>query len=88
VTNAQYGAFLRVTRHRLPDHWRWLFWKQRRLPKQRIDHPVVNVTCDDGLAYRRWLADVTGKAYRLPNEAEWEKAARFTDGRLYPWGNA
>jgi formylglycine-generating enzyme required for sulfatase activity len=88
VTNAQYKVFVRATRHNSPDHWRWLFWKRRRPPKQRIDHPVVNVTYDDAQDYCRWLTDVTGKSYRLPNEAEWEKAARSTDGRLYPWGNA
>ncbi len=87
VTNAQYGAFLRATRHRPPDHWRLLLWRRRRPPRRRADHPAVNVTWDDAQAYCRWLTDVSGKPYCLPNEAEWEKAARSTDGRLYPWGN-
>ena len=51
------------------------------------NHPVVGVCWFEALAYARWLAEATGRPCRLPTEAEWEKAARGTDGRIYPWGN-
>jgi len=57
-------------------------WKQ-----QRPDHPVVCVSWQNARDYCRWLAQVTGQPWRLPTEAEWEKAARGTDGRIYPWGS-
>jgi len=82
VTNAQYAAFVEATGHRQPQHW-----KDGKPPSGKEDHPVVWVSWHDAVAYCDWLAEVTGKPYRLPSEAEWEKGARGSDGRIYPWGN-
>jgi formylglycine-generating enzyme required for sulfatase activity len=82
VTNAQYAAFVEPTDHKRPGHW-----IDGKPPKGKEDHPVVEVTWRDAVAYCTWLAQVTRKAYRLPSEAEWEKGARGTEGWIYPWGN-
>ncbi len=50
-------------------------------------HPVIGIYWKEALAYTRWLARMTGLFWRLPTEAEWGKAARGEDQRLYPWGN-
>lgn len=52
------------------------------------DHPVVLVTTEDAMRYCAWRSGVEGRDFRLPTEAEWEKAARGTDRRRYPWGDA
>jgi iron(II)-dependent oxidoreductase len=76
VTNAQYARFIAATGHRPPSDW-----KDGKLPRGTELYPVTLVNWFDAKAYAKWA----GK--RLPKEAEWEKAARGTDGRRWPWGN-
>ncbi len=52
------------------------------------DWPVFHLDWHSARAYLTWLAEKTGKPWRLPGELEWEKAARGVDGRLFPWGDA
>jgi serine/threonine-protein kinase len=82
VTNAQYAVFVREKKAKAPGHW-----PGGVCPSGKENHPVVDVARDDTLAFCAWLSQATGKEFRLPNEPEWEKAARGDDGRLYPWGN-
>jgi len=79
VTVAQYAAFVRATGYEADG---------RALRVGKEQHAVNYVSWDDAQAFCRWASEVTGQGVRLPSEAEWEKAARGTDGRSYPWGEA
>ena len=90
VDNAEYRRFMDATGHRAPapKGEGWSFWSGRSFPGEIAQQPVVNVSWDDAVAYCRWLSQATGKLYRLPTEAEWEKAARGgLDQKKYPWGD-
>ncbi len=97
VTNTQYAHFIEANPdHKAPNHW-----QDRQPPQELRNHPVVNVSWHDAVAYCQWLSQEKGGEYRLPTEAEWEKAARgpstnnpaghrsglATNGLIYPWGN-
>jgi formylglycine-generating enzyme required for sulfatase activity len=72
VTVAQYRKFCTATNRTMPPEPDW---------KWQDIHPIVNVSWNDAKAYADWAGVV------LPTEAQWEKAARGGDGRIYPWGN-
>lgn len=82
VTNEQYQVFVKDMKYPSP-----VYWLGDEYPSGKGEHPVVYVDWDDADSYCQWLADKTGRTYRLPTEAEWEKAARGLDERTYPWGN-
>ncbi len=84
VTNKQYHMFVKATGHRVPQNCceqRYTLWKGNAPFEGTEEFPIFNIDWDDATAFCKWVGG------RLPTEAEWEKAAKGTDGRLYPWGN-
>lgn len=80
VTVEEYAEF--ITRARYPKPHRWT--EQRQGPRR----PVVYVSWNDAVAFCAWMSRQSGHRFRLPTEAEWERAARGElDAALYPWGN-
>jgi len=78
VSFDEYDQFAKATERALPDDGGWGRGRQ----------PVVNVSWQDAYDYTQWLSSITGQAYRLPSEAEWEYAARAGSESAYWWGDA
>jgi len=99
VTNQEFKRFVDDMGYQRKEFWmsvswQWrcdeninepAFWYDRKYNGPNF--PVVGISWYEATAYANWLSKLTGKPCRLPNEAEWEKASRGTDGRTYPWGN-
>jgi len=78
VTFDQYDKFCEETNRNMPSDEGW----------GRENRPVINVSWEDAKDFCDWLSEKTGKNIHFPTEARWEKAARGTDQRRYPWGNS
>ncbi len=100
VTNAQYKLFIEAGGYDKQQWWTTEGWQARQQNKWHeprywqdakwngAQQPVVGVSWYESMAFCAWAAEGTGEPIRLPTEAEWEKGARGTDGRTFPWGKA
>jgi formylglycine-generating enzyme required for sulfatase activity len=81
ITRSEYGIFVQAASHPEPPFWHDEIFSDP-------EHPVVGVSWHDAFAYCEWLSRATGTPFRLPTEAEWERAARGgLDRKRYPWGD-
>ncbi len=82
ITNYQYYQFTSSTGYVMPGHW-----INEKYQTNSENYPVVNISWYDANEYCKWLSAKFQAKYRLPTEAEWEKAARGKEGYRWPWGN-
>jgi formylglycine-generating enzyme required for sulfatase activity/class 3 adenylate cyclase len=98
VTNAEFEKFIEADGYQDKTWWTEAAWQEvgqkQKEPRywqdarfNKANQPAIGLSWYECVAYCRWLSAETGQLYRLPTEAEWEKAARGVDGRVYPWGN-
>lgn len=99
ITQMQYERFIRAGGYEESCYWtnagwQWCQTTEQRgpgfYPTQRAspNQPQVGVCWYEAIAFCNWLTACIGDTICLPNEAQWERAARHTDGRIYPWGNS
>ena len=96
VTYAEWKSFLDATAYSWRGNWwavrsGWRGWRRKfaivtEYPAEMAYYPIVDVSLADALAYCDWLSAQLGLTCTLPTEFQWEKAARSSDGRSYPWG--
>jgi formylglycine-generating enzyme required for sulfatase activity/calcineurin-like phosphoesterase family protein/energy-coupling factor transporter ATP-binding protein EcfA2 len=99
VTNEEFKEFVDDSGYDREEFWAkegWQWREENEISEPAYSHdrkwngpnfPVVGISWHEAEAYANWLSERTGHLYRLPTEAEWEKAARGTDGFKYPWGD-
>ncbi|MEM7129832.1 MAG: SUMF1/EgtB/PvdO family nonheme iron enzyme [Chloroflexota bacterium] len=98
ITVAQYGAFIDAGGYEERSLWTDSGWEWKQANRitgpetygdrfETPNHPQVGVSWYEATAFCHWLSEQSGTPIRLPTEAEWERASRSDDGRLYPWGN-
>lgn len=98
ITVTQYRAFIEASGYRERTFWTEAGWQWRESEEvagpqtysrvyQTPNHPQVGVSWYEAIAFCRWLSQELETEITLPSEAQWERAARHTDGRIYPWGD-
>jgi formylglycine-generating enzyme required for sulfatase activity len=90
ITNAQFAAFVNAPDVHRTEWWRGLPEGEKRFSESRWpygNHPCTDVSWYQAVAFCRWLSTKLDCEVRLPHEYEWEVAARYNDGRVYPWGD-